>query len=737
MGALLDLTVPVRDRHGVEGFLTCEQVFVYSAEISNGCIVRYPFLKCYGLQLDAPQDCLVDTLAEYSEPTVLREVGTDSNLPSLLIQEAPGEETPSVQWTTWAAAITQTLASLGQQVAAVAVAVQRVTTVATVMSATRNASLGGEQPLPSPPKQQFVTPPRQPVTVCQCVWVGLVAPDRQFDCDDSYCLVQEYEDSMGDPQYADSPPTGPPYSMEWMTIAQARYKPPQSIRPPTATREAGDGVPRFIPPPPEVEPQRFRCQCLRQCGCHLAVDPNGGTESEQGLSEAESEEGEPILARPLTTPSPVHTVFPDSFAGGWGYHQNHNGQWRGEALPEPPTRQPRLSGTDPPTDKQVVQRYGRFPGSSSGTTSVRPVRISKKAQALPTAARRKALHKSASRTYKTEAYAVLPSLKQEILAWAGVSGREQQSMVDAFAQKCNAQFPRYWTQAQDAFSKDWGRDHLWVNAPFSRMQDVVLKAIMDQAQGIMIVPVWKAHDWFWELGEIALDWWDLPADQPVYQDNAGFVLPPSRGWTTRVVLFDALSSNVRDSACDAVAGGYEGDTDTSPRLRDLVEHDAKGKYYRPRSQRSVRAAMQADQEDPRCAEMRAQLQESFKEKIFQHTPIKGVPRDLRPHGEHAIPFKTAPPQPQKCVPYRTCGIRDAAFRELVNKFIARGFLQKSGSVWGARAFVVPKPGGKWRLVIDYRHLNSQVSDDPFPLPVREDPYVLIWIRYFTQWFYPV
>ena len=151
MGALLDLTVPVRDRHGVEGFLTCKQVFVYSAEISNGCRVGYPFLKCFGLQLDASRDCLVDTLAEYSEPTVLREVETDPNLPSLLIDEAPGGETPGIQWTTWAAVITQTLASLGQQVAAVAVAVQQVTTVATVMSATRNASLGGEQPLPSPP----------------------------------------------------------------------------------------------------------------------------------------------------------------------------------------------------------------------------------------------------------------------------------------------------------------------------------------------------------------------------------------------------------------------------------------------------------------------------------------------------------------------------------------------------------------------------------------------------------
>ena len=273
---------------------------------------------------------------------------------------------------------------------------------------------------------------------------------------------------------------------------------------------------------------------------------------------------------------------------------------------------------------------------------------------------------------------------------------------------------------KDAFSKDWGRDQLWVNAPFSRMQDVVLKAIIDQAQERIIDPVWKAHDWLWELGEKALDWWDLPADQPVYQDNAGFVLPPSRGWTTRVGLFDAFSSNVGDSACDEVAGGYEGDTDTAPRLRDLVEHDAKGEYYRPRSQLSVRAAVQADQEDLSCAEIRAQIQESFKETFFKHIPIKDVPRDLRPHGEHAIPFKTGTPQPQKCVPYRRCGIQDAAFRELVNKVIAEGFLQKADSVWGARAFVVPKPGGKWRRVIDYRHLNSQVSDDPFPFPVIED-----------------
>ena len=366
---------------------------------------------------------------------------------------------------------------------------------------------------------------------------------------------------MAHPQYAVFPPTAPPYSLDWITVAQTRYKPARSSGTPSSTTSR-DTVTRFIPPHPE--PQRFRWQFLRRCGCHLDIDPHSGTESEQGVCKAASEKAEPILAQPIKTSSTVNNEFPDSFAGGWGYHQNHNGRWGGDALSEPPTDQPELSGTESSTNSQVVQRYGRFPGSSSGTTSVGPVRISQKAQALPIAARRKALHKSASHTYQTEGYAVLPSLKREVLAWAGVSERRRQSMVDALARRCNAQFPRYWTQSQNAFSKDSGREYLWINAPFSRLQDFVLKTIMDQAQGIMIVPVWCAHDWFWELGEIALDWWDTPAEQPVYQDNAGFVLPPSRCWTTRVVIFDAFSSNIRDSVSDEVAGGYEGDTDTAP-----------------------------------------------------------------------------------------------------------------------------------------------------------------------------
>ena len=44
---------------------------------------------------------------------------------------------------------------------------------------------------------------------------------------------------------------------------------------------------------------------------------------------------------------------------------------------------------------------------------------------------------------------------------------------------------------------------------------------------------------------------------------------------------------------------------------------------------------------------------------------------------------------------------------------------------GARVFVVPQSRGKSRLVIDYRHPNSQISEDPFPPPVIEDKILLL------------
>ena len=59
---------------------------------------------------------------------------------------------------------------------------------------------------------------------------------------------------------------------------------------------------------------------------------------------------------------------------------------------------------------------------------------------------------------------------------------------------------------------------------------------------------------------------------------------------------------------------------------------------------------------------------------------------------------------------------------MVDGFINRGFVVPCSDKmdWMSRAFLVPKPKGKWQLVIDYRWLISQLEGYNFPLPVIED-----------------
>ena len=100
-------------------------------------------------------------------------------------------------------------------------------------------------------------------------------------------------------------------------------------------------------------------------------------------------------------------------------------------------------------------------------------------------------------------------------------------------------------------------------------------------------------------------------------------------------------------------------------------------------------------------------------------------RRLRgPFGTAKIELKDSA-RPQACKPFRTLGIKEDALREFVNKYLQRGWIRPSKSEWAAQAFVVPKPDTpdhkkQWRMVVDYRYLNSQTKDDPFLLPLIEN-----------------
>ena len=43
----------------------------------------------------------------------------------------------------------------------------------------------------------------------------------------------------------------------------------------------------------------------------------------------------------------------------------------------------------------------------------------------------------------------------------------------------------------------------------------------DGARGVIIVLVRNKETWFWSLGDVTVNWWDLPRDEPNFQDVHG------------------------------------------------------------------------------------------------------------------------------------------------------------------------------------------------------------------------
>ena len=69
---------------------------------------------------------------------------------------------------------------------------------------------------------------------------------------------------------------------------------------------------------------------------------------------------------------------------------------------------------------------------------------------------------------------------------------------------------------------------------------MVQKVIWEGGKGVIVVPVRKREKWFWSLGEIAVDWWDIPKGESIFSDGKGKMLSQEGHLQYRAVLFDAL-----------------------------------------------------------------------------------------------------------------------------------------------------------------------------------------------------
>ncbi|PNF31069.1 hypothetical protein B7P43_G17391, partial [Cryptotermes secundus] len=78
--------------------------------------------------------------------------------------------------------------------------------------------------------------------------------------------------------------------------------------------------------------------------------------------------------------------------------------------------------------------------------------------------------------------------------------------------------------------------------------------------------------------------------------------------------------------------------------------------------------------------------------------------------------------PVRSRPYQCSPPRLKLLREIVQDLLDKGVVRKSYSQYASPAFLVPKPSGGQRMVIDYRLLNKKIVFDAFPMPNVESAF---------------
>jgi hypothetical protein len=116
--------------------------------------------------------------------------------------------------------------------------------------------------------------------------------------------------------------------------------------------------------------------------------------------------------------------------------------------------------------------------------------------------------------------------------------------VDLFASHVNNCCPLFITRDMDAFSYHWPnlctstQDILWANPPFSRMEEVVSKLILEPCKMVLVAPEQRQAPWWKPLDMITVARVYLPAHVGVYMGDCQHNVLPGPSWRTAVSLVD-------------------------------------------------------------------------------------------------------------------------------------------------------------------------------------------------------
>ena len=225
---------------------------------------------------------------------------------------------------------------------------------------------------------------------------------------------------------------------------------------------------------------------------------------------------------------------------------------------------------------------------------------------------------------------------------------------------------------------------------------------------------------------------DLPQNNSVFQSEHRKPLKQKSGWTTRAVVFNAFGFVQDFSGSLKNWNTYDPDHADVGCLRNLLIAESSELLTTlpvqslNLSETELRSVIESTEEHSEAKLYIQKINKEYPDVLHQITLAKDVDPAIRgPFGVARIELQEGA-VPQKRRPFRMLGEKEEAFRILIQKFLDRGWIEPSNSEWGSQAFLVTKPGvtqnvsDLWRMVVDYRYVNTVTKDFPYPLPLIED-----------------
>ena len=152
--------------------------------------------------------------------------------------------------------------------------------------------------------------------------------------------------------------------------------------------------------------------------------------------------------------------------------------------------------------------------------------------------------------YKEGRFSLDPQWFHRILDWAGDEFQPQRypfadprstTKVERPGRRAGVwvNTPKGGAAVTQGLNKPWHDDTIFVMCPHKFLQQIAEEAMWEESRGIMIVPRHKNKEWFWGLGEVTVNWWDLPHDALCFRNEGGTPRSPAK-LGARVMVFYAL-----------------------------------------------------------------------------------------------------------------------------------------------------------------------------------------------------